>query len=285
MVDDDEEEEADDDVFDETDEEESPRKKRKPNPKKLAPKDKSKGKVSFSPGYELGSSKSPKTPTSLMNPLSGFSLTVEKTPLGSSDSPSAVTPVPASRAPQPASGSSSGEGLVKFIPGQVNPMGSHVHNHLPFLWDQNLRDANGVKKGEPGYDKRTLLWNEATARQIEKVSGSKLTDAKRQWWEIKAQYFDTVLLFKTGKFYEMFHMDSDTGVNVLGFTHMKGAEGHSGSPEASYGAISAKLVKAGYKVARVEQTETPSQLAERKKRIPKGQKKVRRSESRRVSQQ
>jgi hypothetical protein len=29
-----------------------------------------------------------------------------------------------------------------------------------------------------------------------------------QWWDIKSQYFDTVLLFKTGKFYELYHMDA-----------------------------------------------------------------------------
>ena len=54
-----------------------------------------------------------------------------------------------------------------------------------------------------------------------------------------------MLLFKTGKFYEMFHMDSDIGVEVLGFSHMKGMEGHSGAPEAAYGTICAKLVAAG----------------------------------------
>jgi DNA mismatch repair protein MSH6 len=60
-------------------------------------------------------------------------------------------------------------------------------------------------------------------------------------------------------------MDSDIGVNVLGFSHMKGLEGHSGFPESAYGKMCEQLINAGYKVARVEQTETPDQLKIRNK--------------------
>jgi DNA mismatch repair protein MSH6 len=47
---------------------------------------------------------------------------------------------------------------------------------------------------------------------------------------------------------------------------MKGHVAHAGFPEISYASMAEKLVNAGYKVARVEQTETPEQLQERKKR-------------------
>lgn len=60
-------------------------------------------------------------------------------------------------------------------------------------------------------------------------------------------------------------MDADIGVQVCGFIYMKGHCAHSGFPEISYGLFADKLVRAGYKVARVEQTETPQQLHERKK--------------------
>ena len=76
-----------------------------------------------------------------------------------------------------------------------------------------------------------------------------------------------------GKFYEMFHMDADVGVDVLGLTYMKGHIAHAGFPEVGYGPAADKLVRAGYKVARVEQTETPDQLKERKATMTKGQKK------------
>jgi len=62
----------------------------------------------------------------------------------------------------------------------------------------------------------------------------------------------------------MFHMDADVGVQVCGLIYMKGAAAHAGFPEISYGVMADKLVRAGYKVARVEQTETPEQLKVRK---------------------
>ena len=40
-------------------------------------------------------------------------------------------------------------------------------------------------------------------------------------WEFKAQHFDSVMLFKMGKFYEMFEMDAHVGAEVLGLTYMK----------------------------------------------------------------
>jgi DNA mismatch repair protein MSH6 len=76
--------------------------------------------------------------------------------------------------------------------------------------------------------------------------------------------------FFQGKFYEMFHMDADIGVQVCGLCYMKGHCAHAGFPEISYGAKADKLVRAGYKVARVEQTETPEQLAIRKKACRRG---------------
>ncbi len=62
----------------------------------------------------------------------------------------------------------------------------------------------------------------------------------------------------------MFHMDADIGVQVLQLSYMKGHVAHVGFPEISYGPMADKLVRAGYKVARVEQTETPDQLKDRK---------------------
>ena len=42
----------------------------------------------------------------------------------------------------------------------------------------------------------------------------------------------TILLdLQTGKFYEMFHMDADVGVEVLGLSYMKGHIAHAGFPE------------------------------------------------------
>jgi hypothetical protein len=48
-----------------------------------------------------------------------------------------------------------------------------------------------------------------------------ISPGQQQWWETKACNFDSVLLFKMGKFYEMFEMDSYVGVEILGLVLMK----------------------------------------------------------------
>jgi hypothetical protein len=48
------------------------------------------------------------------------------------------------------------------------------------------------------------------------------TPGSQQWWIFKAANMDTVLFFKQGKFYETFHMDTDTCVRELGLIYMKG---------------------------------------------------------------
>lgn len=154
--------------------------------------------------------------------------------------------------------------------GVVNQAGTHYHNHFKFLKPDNIRDAEGHPASHPDYNCRTL---KVDYREMEQVTGSKLTPASQQWWELKSQYADTILLFKTGKFYEIFHMDADVAVQVLGFSYMKGPVAHAGFPEIGYGGFAEKLVRAGYKVARVEQTETPDMLKERKSNSKKGAKK------------
>lgn len=66
-----------------------------------------------------------------------------------------------------------------------------------------------------------------------------------------------------GKFYELYHMDAVIGVNELGLIFMKGNWAHSGFPEIAFGRFSDSLVQKGYKVARVEQTETPEMMEAR----------------------
>lgn len=40
-------------------------------------------------------------------------------------------------------------------------------------------------------------------------------------WEFKAKNFDSVMLFKMGKFYEMLEWDAHVGAEVLGLSYMK----------------------------------------------------------------
>ncbi|KFM67798.1 DNA mismatch repair protein Msh6, partial [Stegodyphus mimosarum] len=82
----------------------------------------------------------------------------------------------------------------------------------------------------------------------------------KQWWDMKSDHFDTVLFFKVGKFYELYHMDAAIGVKELGLVFMKGDFAHSGFPEIAFGRYSECLIEKGYKIARVEQTETPQMM-------------------------
>ncbi|KAF2367994.1 DNA mismatch repair protein MutS clamp [Trinorchestia longiramus] len=130
-----------------------------------------------------------------------------------------------------------------------------------FLLPENIKDAAGRRPDHPDYDCRTLYVPESFLNQQ--------TPCHRQWWKFKSQHFDTVLFFKMGKFYEFFYMDAEIGVQELGFILMKGAVPHSGFPEISYGRYSASLIEKGYKVARIEQTETPDMMEKRCKATPK----------------
>ena len=70
-----------------------------------------------------------------------------------------------------------------------------------------------------------------------------------------------------GKFYELYHTDAVMAVKELGIILMKGDNAHCGFPERSFSKYSSQLIEKGYKVARVEQTETPDMMAERLKRM------------------
>ncbi|XP_058451962.1 probable DNA mismatch repair protein Msh6 [Malaya genurostris] len=133
-----------------------------------------------------------------------------------------------------------------------------AHQKLDFLKPEKIKDIQGNKLGSEKYDSRTLYVPESHLNT--------LTPAMRQWWEIKSRHMDCVLFFKVGKFYELYHMDATVGVKELGFSYMKGDFAHSGFPETAYDRMATSLIEKGYKVARVEQTETPEMMQERCKR-------------------
>ena len=72
------------------------------------------------------------------------------------------------------------------------------------------------------------------------------------------------LFFKMGKFYELLHMDAVLGVEKLGLVYMKSKEiAHVGFPEVGLKKYIDQLVEMGFKVARIEQTETPAMMESR----------------------
>jgi DNA mismatch repair protein MSH6 len=80
-----------------------------------------------------------------------------------------------------------------------------------------------------------------------------ISEGQRQWWAFKAAHYGSVLLFKMGKFYEMFEMDAHVGAEVLGLAYMKGDQPHAGFPEKNYHQNAELLARAGHRVVVIEQ--------------------------------
>lgn len=137
----------------------------------------------------------------------------------------------------------------------------YLHLTLPFLKDGQRMDKNKKLHTDPDYDNRTLYVPDSYLQSKEMSPGMK------QWWLLKKDLFDTVIFFKVGKFYELYHMDAVIGVAELGLVFMKGKFAHCGFPEVAFGRYSEVLVQRGYKVARVEQTETPQAMNERSAKV------------------
>ncbi|KAF8556832.1 DNA mismatch repair protein Msh6 [Imleria badia] len=119
----------------------------------------------------------------------------------------------------------------------------------PFSFLVDVRDKDGVHPGEPGYDPRTLY--------IPKKAWVGFTPFEKQFWEIKQNHFDTILFFQKGKFLELYEEDARIGHRDfdLKLTH-RVKMSMVGVPETSFNFWAAKFLAKGYKVGRVDQSET-----------------------------
>ena len=98
-----------------------------------------------------------------------------------------------------------------------------------------------------------------------KMAGEKIaeTPLMKQYFKVKAQYPEAVLLFRVGDFYETFADDALIASKVLGIVLTKRANGSTSSvplagfPHHSLDIYLPKLVRAGYKVAVCDQLEDP----------------------------
>ena len=128
---------------------------------------------------------------------------------------------------------------------------------------ENAKDAQGRKEGDPSYDPTTLY--------IPPGELEKLTPTMKQYWTIKSQNNDKVVLFKLGKFYELFYEDALICHKELDLNWM-GNKMHVGFPEKAIERYGTLLVQKGFKVCVVEQTETPKQMEERIRHQTSGKK-------------
>ena len=182
-----------------------------------------------------------------------------KTKPSSTRSPSVAERMDA--APAPASGAAA-DALAGAGPAQY---AARERRLFPWLAPERRRDASGRRPGEPGYDPSTLRLPPGFPKCVD-ADGKSFTvsPGQAQWWRFKAAHFDSVVMFKMGKFYELFEMDAHVGASDLGLAYMKGEQPHCGFPEKNYAANAERLARAGHRVVVVEQTETPAQLAERR---------------------
>jgi DNA mismatch repair protein MutS len=89
------------------------------------------------------------------------------------------------------------------------------------------------------------------------------TPLMTQFYKIKQENPDTILLFRVGDFFETFEEDAKTASKVLGITLTKRANGKAshvalaGFPHHAIDTYLPKLVRAGFRVAVCEQVENP----------------------------
>ena len=99
--------------------------------------------------------------------------------------------------------------------------------------------------------------------KIQNEDHAKLTPLMAQYYKLKAQHPDAILLYRVGDFYETFGSDAITVANVLGIVLTKRNNGGvdielAGFPYHSLDLYLPKIVRAGFRVALCEQLEKPS---------------------------
>lgn len=118
-----------------------------------------------------------------------------------------------------------------------------------YTWLANLQDIDRNPIGHPDYDPRTVY--------IPPVAMANFTAFEKQYWEIKQKFFDTVVFFKKGKFYELYEHDATIGHQLFDLKLTDRVNMRMvGVPESSLDTWANQFVAKGYKIARVDQVES-----------------------------
>eukprot|EP01130_Rhizamoeba_saxonica_P017361 TRINITY_DN8395_c0_g1_i2.p1 TRINITY_DN8395_c0_g1~~TRINITY_DN8395_c0_g1_i2.p1 ORF type:complete len:965 (-),score=179.37 TRINITY_DN8395_c0_g1_i2:107-3001(-) len=124
------------------------------------------------------------------------------------------------------------------------------NNALIFQFLVNPLDKDQRNQKHPDYDKTSVY--------IPQRSWLEMTEFEKQYWVVKQDHFDCVVFFRKGKFFEMFEDDARLLHNTFGLKLSKRSHMYSvGIVIEHYDTWAAKLVHLGYKVAKVDQYETP----------------------------
>jgi DNA mismatch repair protein MSH6 len=141
-----------------------------------------------------------------------------------------------------------------------------------YAWLADIRDIDRNKPGTPEYDPRTIYVPPNAWREF--------SPFEKQYWEIKQKFWDTIVFFKKGKFYELYENDATIGHQLFDLKLTDRVNMRMvGVPEASLDHWAAQFVAKGFKIARVDQKETAlgKEMREREdKKAPKGDKIIKR---------
>eukprot|EP01054_Gregarina_sp_Poly1_P003771 Gregarina_sp_Poly_1__3770@NODE_2118_length_2655_cov_177_628284_g99_i1_p1_GENE_NODE_2118_length_2655_cov_177_628284_g99_i1NODE_2118_length_2655_cov_177_628284_g99_i1_p1_ORF_typecomplete_len697_score115_07MutS_I/PF01624_20/5_1e27MutS_II/PF05188_17/0_00089EF1_beta_acid/PF10587_9/0_11PaO/PF08417_12/0_24_NODE_2118_length_2655_cov_177_628284_g99_i11062196 len=128
---------------------------------------------------------------------------------------------------------------------------------------KEMRDQKNRKADDPEFE-LNCIWVPASQKESRSDKSLHFTPALMQFWEVKRDYFDKIVFFKLGKFYEIFYTDACIMQALCDLKWMGHDEkAHVGFPEVSLHTYAQKAVNAGFSVTVVEQMETPQELKER----------------------
>ncbi|KAF2132105.1 DNA mismatch repair protein Msh6 [Dothidotthia symphoricarpi CBS 119687] len=173
--------------------------------------------------------------------------------------------------PRPATTKKSASKKMKERPSASEP-------ETRYSWLAHMQDADRNPADHPDYDPRTLY--------IPPGAWAKFSPFEKQYWEIKSKFWDSIVFFKKGKFYELYEKDASVGHQLFDLKLTDRVNMRMvGVPEASLDMWANQFVAKGYKVARVDQMESAlaKEMRERdgnsdKKKTPKKEDKVIRRE-------
>ncbi|KAL8741582.1 MAG: hypothetical protein Q9190_005831 [Brigantiaea leucoxantha] len=132
-----------------------------------------------------------------------------------------------------------------------------------YPWLASITDADRNPPGHPDYDPRTVY--------IPPLAWSKFSPFEKQYWEIKQKFWDTIVFFKKGKFYELYENDATIGHQLFDLKLTDRVNMRMvGVPEMSLDHWANQFVAKGYKIARVDQRETAlgKEMRERDGKVP-----------------
>ena len=137
-------------------------------------------------------------------------------------------------------------------PGEAGGKKQKAHMTEPeqrHAWLVDIRDMDRNPPGHPDHDPRTLY--------IPPLAWSGFSPFEKQYWEIKQKFWDSIVFFKKGKFYELYENDATVGHQLFDLKLTDRVNMRMvGVPESSLGMWANQFVAKGYKVARVDQQET-----------------------------